>query len=344
MIKDINIIAPVTTQTSYGLCSLYLASELNKHIKVNLIPIGQPELHPYFAATEKMLHNGKFFSRGPTIRIFHQFSQDLFCGEPHIGFPIFELDGFNEVEKHHLSQLDMVFVTSEWAKKIVEPHNKNIYIVNLGVDLNLFSPQKHKSPRPIFLHVGKVEVRKHSKEIVDLFAQEFKNDDVELWLAWDNIFIGKEQEEWNNYAYKKLGDKVRILPRFNDFREISGLMKHVNYFISLSSAEGWNMPLLEAMATGLPCIATNCTAQTEFINNNNCLSIVPTAMEYAYDGMFFKDREHRWAKIDNSCQDQFKKHLRSLLGLNNNVAGIETARKFTWENSARQILEAMKHI
>lgn len=340
MIKDINIISPVTTQTSYGLCSLYLASELNKHIKVNLIPIGQPEIHSYFSATEKMLNNGKFFSRGPTIRIFHQFSQDLFCGEPHIGFPIFELDGFNEVEKHHLSQLDKVLVTSEWAKSVVEPHNKNTHIVNLGVDPVLFGPAKHKAGN-IFLHVGKVEVRKHSKEIVDLFAQEFKDDDVQLWLAWDNIFIGKEQEEWNRYALKKLGDKVTILPRFQDFREISNVMRQADYFISLSSAEGWNMPLLEAMATGLPCIATNCTAQTEFINKENCLSVTPTQMEYAYDGMFFKDREHRWAKIDNNCQAQFKRHLRSLLGLSGNTAGLETARKFTWENSARQILKAI---
>lgn len=340
MTNEINIIAPITTQTSYGLCSLYLASALHKHIKVNLIPINKPELHPNFPKTEEMLRNGEYFSRGPCIRIFHQFSQDLFCGSPRIGFPIFELDGFNPVEIHNLKSLDYVFVTSEWAKSIVEPHNKNTHVVNLGVDPMLFSRTKYKAGN-IFLHVGKVEVRKHSKEIVDLFAEEFKNDNVELWLAWDNIFIGKEQEEWNNYAYKKLGDKVKILPRFEDFRQVANVMKQVDYFISLSSAEGWNMPLLEAMACGLPCIATNCTAQTEFVNKDNCYLVEPKEMEYAFDGVFFKDRIARWWKIDQDCKQQFKQNLRLMLG-QSNEAGIETAKKFTWDHSAMQILSLLK--
>lgn len=342
--KELNIIAPITTQTSYGLCSLYLAAALHKHIKVNLIPIGQPELHPYFPKTEEMLQNGKYFSRGPCIRIFHQFSQDLFCGSPRIGFPIFELDGFNDLEIHNLKSLDYVFVTSEWAKNIVAPINPNVGVVNLGVDSELFKPgPKHKDIFH-FIHVGKVEVRKHSKEIVDLFAEEFSNDkNVRLILAWDNIFIGKEQEEWNAYAKKKLGDKVFILPRMKDFRDIASHIGSCNGFISLSSAEGWNMPLLEAMSCGLPCIATNCTAQSEFANKDNCYLVEPTEMEYAFDGVFFKDRIAKWWKIDQDCKQQFKKGLRKILNMSN-PKGQETAKAFSWDHSAQQILSLLENM
>lgn len=281
------------------------------------------------------LKNAKFFTRDARcIRIFHQFSLDQMVGRPE-GFPIFELDKFTDIEKHHIKSLDRVFVCSKWAQDIVlKECGIQSVVAPLGVGQEFF-PVKTNNSKPTFLHIGKTEVRKNSKLIVDLFAEEFKKDDVQLLLAWQNIF-SNDQKEWDNYAKFRLGDKVKIVPRLN-YSDIPKLIQSCDYYISLSSTEGFNLPLLEAMACGKPCIATNNTAQTEFLNNENCLLVETPNMEPAYDGIWFHGHGN-WHQIDKAAQDQFKQHLRGCLSLKTNEAGIETSKQFTWERTAQCLL------
>ena len=287
----LNIVGPVTTQTSYGLVVLNLVKELSRDHTVSLIPIGQPEHHPYFPVA-KELERGKFASRDSyCVRIFHQHSLDLFCGKS-VGFPIFK-------------------------------------------------PAPTFNKKPVFLHVGKVEVRKHSKEIVDCFAEEFANDDVELWLAWDNIFTGND--DWNRYAVQKLGSKVRIMPRM-DYLQVPKMIQAADAVISLSSAEGWNLPILEGMACGKWIIATNCTGQTEFIDES-VHQVDVDEMDWAFDGVFFNGEVGKWYTIGEKQTTQFKQHLRSIY--NNIIDGKinkdarRRAEEFSWQESARKLVTCL---
>jgi len=38
-------------------------------------------------------------------------------------------------------------------------------------------------------------------------------------------------------------------------------------FLSCAHSEGWNLPLIEAMACGIPSIYSNCSGQLEFAEN-----------------------------------------------------------------------------
>jgi glycosyltransferase involved in cell wall biosynthesis len=344
----INVSAPFTTETSYGIVALNLCKALNDLGQpLRLIPLNNnnfeyvPELEP--------LSRGSICRDDPSIKLFHQFDLALNVGRPAIGYPIFELDNFSEEEIWHLKSCDHVIVCSDWAKQVVYdttdiPENR-IHKVRLGVD-DRFTPMTVKKQRPAFLHVGKVEVRKNSKLIVDLFAEEFKNDDVELWLSWHNVFV-RDMEEWNEYAVKKLGDKVKILPRLQH-DQIPTMIQHSDAVISLSSAEGWNLPLLEAMACGKHVIATRNTAQTEFCNDDNSLLVDTPEKVWARDGIFFVEKIGKWHKIDDEARQQFKAHLRttydSVLRGSINEAGIETAKEFSWNNAAQQLISVLKSI
>ena len=331
---DINIVGPVTTQTSYGIVTLNLVKELRKQHKVSLFPIGQVEHHPYFPVQEE-LNNGKFPNRENwCVRIFHQHSLDLFCGKP-VGFPIFELDRLTPQELHSVKGCQKLVSCSKWAQGVVGVESG---LVPLGVDLELFKPTPSFNRKPVFLHVGKVEVRKRSKEIVDCFAEEFLNDDVELWLAWDNIFTGNE--DWNRYAQQKLGDKVKILPRM-DYLQVPKMFQACDAVISLSSAEGWNLPILEGMASGKWIIATNCTGQTEFIDDS-VHRVEVNEMEWAFDGVFFNGKVGKWYKIDTPQKVQFKTHLRSIYNKIKtgevNHAAVKRAKEFSWQKSAEKLV------
>jgi glycosyltransferase involved in cell wall biosynthesis len=338
---ELNIVGPCTTQTSYGIVTLNLVKELSRDHTVSLFPIGQTEHHPHFPI-DKELKRGRFPNRDNfCVRIFHQHSLDLFCGRS-VGLPIFELDRFTPQERHSLNSCEKLISCSKWAREtVLKDANKESDVVPLGVDLTLFKPAPTFNKRPVFLHVGKVEVRKHSKEIVDLFAEEFKDDDVELWLAWDNIFTGND--DWNRYALQKLGSKVKIMPRM-DYLQVPKIMQAADAVISLSSAEGWNLPILEGMACGKWCIATNCTGQTEFIDSS-VHQVEVDEMDWAFDGVFFDGKVGKWYIINEQQEQQFKTHLRSIYNKIKsgevNHAAHRRAQEFSWYESAKKLVACL---
>ena len=111
-------------------------------------------------------------------------------------------------------------------------------------------------------------------------------------------------------------------------------------------AEGWNLELLEMMSCGKQVIATNYSAHTEFCNHNNCLLIDTDNVEPAQDGKWFFGQGN-WAKIEQKQFHSLVEHMRMIHDLkqsgklNINSSGIETAVKFSWENTAKEIVNVL---
>jgi glycosyltransferase involved in cell wall biosynthesis len=208
-----NIISPIN-QLGYGIAGLNIVKSLSKLTKVCLWPIGQPQVVNQTDADiiSKALQNAMLFDPDkPCIRIWHQHDMSQFVGKSkRIGFPIFELDEFNTVEKHHLNTLDTIFVCSSWAKSVIVNNTKinsdNIHIVPLGVDQEIFNTNsKSQSEKTIFFNCGKWEIRKGHDIIPEIFNKAFEKDDnVELWMMNSNPFIRPEDTK---------AGKIYIIPQ-----------------------------------------------------------------------------------------------------------------------------------
>jgi glycosyltransferase involved in cell wall biosynthesis len=112
-------------------------------------------------------------------------------------------------------------------------------------------------------------------------------------------------------------------------------------------AEGWNLELLEMMACGKHVIATNYSAHTQFCSSSNCNLIEIDNLETAYDGVFFLGDKGLWAELANPQKDQIITHMKNIHrtkqtgGLPINNAGVDTAKKFSWENSAKEVCNGL---
>jgi len=357
----INLQAPIN-QLGYGVAGLNILKALHKEgVEVSFFPLGQPQVtneDDAYAVRRGMRLAQTFDPNAPCIKIWHQnqMAERIGSGK-FIGFPIFELDTFNDLEKHHLQSCDELMVCSKWARDIVR-HNTDAYanggflldqvhVVPLGVDTELFPPAPpRQGNETIFFNCGKWEIRKGHDILIQAFnkvAEEY--DNVELWMMCSNPFNSPEEENKWKKAYDH--PKVKLIPRMETQQEVYNIMSQVDCGVFPSRGEGWNLELLEMMATGKHVIATDYSAHTEFCNKDNAGLIPIEDVEPAFDGKWFFGQGN-WAKItekeiDNLVNKMSTFHSRRPARSDYlNTAGIETARKFSWQNTAKEIIKCLK--
>lgn len=347
---NISLICPIN-KLSYGYLSLNILKELSKNHNVSLWPIGGIEYEPKYHSLIKLCiaNTGLFDVYAPAIRIFHQHSLDLFPGRgKKIGYSVFELDTFSDVEKHHLSSCDELIVCSQWAKDVCINNGISIpiHIVNLGVDTNIFYPKPMPNSDIIrFFNIAKYEKRKSHDIISNAFIDAFKDKkDVSLfYLGESQLYTPEENREWASKLTKDPLNRIKCLNRLSSLENIADLINLCHCGVFPSRAEGWNMPLSETLACGRYAIATDVTAHSEYITADNSLVVKTNGLVTASDNKWFRNSVGNWYDVDySSLVNQFQAAY-EYVKKNNvlNEAGISTAIAFSWENSAQKIINAI---
>tara|TARA_Y100000310_G_scaffold341899_2_gene442779 strand:+ start:155 stop:1198 length:1044 start_codon:yes stop_codon:yes gene_type:complete len=345
---NINLISPVN-ELGYGVVGLNILKELSKEHKVALFPLGNVGISD--EDVKKAVDNTSTYDvNAPSLRIYHQFDMAMHVGKGmHAGFPIFELNKFDDREKHHLKSMDKLFVCSSWAKKIIRENEVGVetVVAPFGVDREMFNENGvSSSDKTIFLNIGKWEVRKGHDILLEAFSRAFTDENVELWMLCNNPFLSEQDNmNWETKYRIKLGNKVKIINRLGNHRDVASLMKKVDCGVFPSRAEGWNLELLEMMSCGKHVIATDYSGHTEFANKDNCYLIDVKELEKARDGIWFNGQGD-WAKLGNEQVEQLVNHMRRVHELKENgklsvnEEGINTAKKFSWENGVRKIIDS----
>ncbi len=358
----INVVSPIN-QLGYGIAGLNIVKALSKKTDVALWVIGQPSVSSQEDADliSQCISKAKMPDfNAPCVKIWHQHDMTQFVGNgTKIGFPIFELDTFTELENHHLHYPDKLFVCSEWAKNVVVDNlynyckatdiRDNVHVVPLGIDATVFNADEEEdNTKTVFFNCGKWEVRKGHDILVHAFCNAFsESDNVELWMMCENPFYSdSEQNEWKNlYLNSKLGKKIKLIDRVPSQQEVYNIMSKTDCGVFPSRGEGWNLELLEMMACGKTVITTDYSAHTEFCTKDNSLLVTIKDLEMAYDGKWFHGKKGRWAKIGKEEVEQISKYMQHVHDLKSNgklvrnEGGVATSKRFTWDYSADRILE-----
>jgi autotransporter strand-loop-strand O-heptosyltransferase len=203
----------------------------------------------------------------------HHLFYDNYNG-PKIAYNVWETTQQPEEFFNKLKEFDELWVPSKWQRDVTIAQGYNpdkIKIVPEGVDTSVFYPENttHEltsDGRFKFFLAGRWDYRKSTKEIIETFLKTFdKNEPVDLIVSIDNPFSGDELKTTENrLRYYGLEDeriKVIHFPLREDYIKI---LKSCNVFLSCARSEGWNLPLIEAMACGIPSIYSNCSGQLEF--------------------------------------------------------------------------------
>ena len=165
----------------------------------------------------------------------------------------------------------------------------------------------------IFLSIFKWEDRKNWQGLMRAYFQEFSNtngnNNVMLILKTSPFHNDRPIEEDITEFAMSLGllanAPYMVFGKHLALTELPSLYAAADAFVLPSRGEGWGRPHAEAMAMGLPVLATNWSGNTAFMNSTNSMLIPVDKLVERKPG----DKEgHRWAEPSVSGLQKLMRH------------------------------------
>jgi glycosyltransferase involved in cell wall biosynthesis len=232
--------------------------------------------------------------------------------------------------KRSARSADMVMTVSEYsrgeiASKYGVPAGRIGLLLN-AVDPLVFHPDEGRDTEVLarrglqsgryLLTVGRIEPRKDHATLMQAYAMLGKE-------ALPLVIVGQRDFGYGAFdaalAALPSREAVHVLSDVGD-AELPALLRHAHTFIYPSLAEGFGMPPLEAMASGVPVIVANSTALPEVVGDAGRLFSPGNARELAA-----RMRELLLAEPALRAQLVAK--------------GLQRARSFSWLGSAQVLRE-----
>ncbi|OGV49293.1 MAG: hypothetical protein A2X49_07305 [Lentisphaerae bacterium GWF2_52_8] len=169
---------------------------------------------------------------------------------------------------------------------------ERVHVVPHGVNTGIFHPLPESSrealrrelgwdSRFVFLHIGAMTENKGIKPMLKAFASiARKHKSATLVLkGLDALYSSREvlsgllSGHLDKEEVEEIGPRIIYLGETMSFLEIAALHQAADAYLAPYHAEGFNLPVLEAAACGLPSICTAGGPTDDFTTSEFCLRI-----------------------------------------------------------------------
>lgn len=179
-----------------------------------------------------------------------------------------ESDAITAVSQHLAEEAERAFGLSGAHAPVVVPD---------FIDVERFVPRATRPAGPLrVLHVSNFRPLKRVPWLVEAFAEATEESDAELWLVGD----GPEREEVARLGEQlALGSRLRLLGARED---LAALHASADVFALASEREAFGLVALEAMACGVPVVATQVGGLPEVLRDGLEGRLVPSEDRAAF--------------------------------------------------------------
>jgi hypothetical protein len=300
---------------------------------------------------------GRPRERRPPVAVVYGQGDELRRNRGHyrIGYTMLEVDGFPREWVRQANRMDEVWVPSTFNRDglLRCGLRRPVHLMPLGVDPSYFSPAVATLPNPwgeyVFLSVFEWGERKEPWLLLDAFNDCFSADEpVRLVCKVMNRDpMVSVKEEIRRLGLRPSGGRISYL--FNvelPHYQLGSLYRSADCFVAASRGEGWNLPLMEAMACGLPAIATAWGGQADFVDERVAYPLrsrgtVPAIAKCPYyEGFSWSDPDpdHLRALLRHVYENRQEARQRG------QAAAQEMARSWTWQHAASRIVRRLTEI
>ena len=162
-----------------------------------------------------------------------------------------------QYEKRGLQAAQMVFALSEYTRDAVIgiTGSERVVLAPCGVDTNLFHPAEAPGRDYIICVARLSDPRKNVRLLLDAYAKLRRREPA----APDLYLVGDHPSEAAQLHLQTLGitDNIHMVgPKQGE--DLAELFRNAAFFVLSSNEEGLAIVILEAMASGLPVVSTDC--------------------------------------------------------------------------------------
>ncbi|MDD5589878.1 MAG: glycosyltransferase family 1 protein [Candidatus Portnoybacteria bacterium] len=222
--------------------------------------------------------------------------------------------GKAEIIKHYGIKPEKIIITGEGvdpAFKAEGGKEAGIVLKKYGID--------HK----FFFYVASIFSRRHLREIIKAFLilAEMRPD-LQFLIAGVDYTPGKSINQAARKANAELKRNAIVRVNFIPDEDLSEIYRNCEFFVWLSDYEGFGLPVVEAMSSGVPVMTTDGTSLKEVAGDAAYLIKNNTNINEIFEGMR--------SLLTDGILRQY------LIG-----KGREQAKKFNWKLCADTILKRL---
>jgi glycosyltransferase involved in cell wall biosynthesis len=256
-----------------------------------------------------------------------------------------------------LREADRIWVPCAWARDVMIDNGfaaEAIDIVPHGVDVAVFHPEV--TPDPVvgdldgfkFITIGRWQHRKGTADLLRAFDAEFAGDaGARLILSCENpnrrdIDIGAEVRALNLSCL----DQLTFLPAGIANERMAGLLTGADAAVFPTRSDPWGLPISEAMACGLPVIATHFSGPADYMTVDTGYPLdwkpapcpwMPATMANGDYGMW---SEPDFAQLRQLMREIYENREQACAAGARAAAHI--AAHWTWDHAASKAIKAVR--
>ena len=310
-------------------------SNLGKNFKIKVLPFGK--FWTQIRLTHEMIRRKPDILFVPAHTLPLKFPKKSVVTIHDLGFKHYpelysgtDLLYHNWAANHSIKNACHILVDSEFVKidilKFYTIDPQKISVVPLGYDKETYRPLKTKTNKiPYVFYIGRLEEKKNIVGMIKAYAILRKESKIKHQF----ILAGRP-----GFGYDRIEKTIKSLPAeiqkdiiqlgYVDQETYIKYLKEASILFFASFFEGFGLPLLEAMASGVPVVASNRTSIPEITSHAAVLVDPKKPFEMAV----------ALSKVINNIGLQ-----KALIS-----KGLVRASLYSWEKTARQTLDILERL
>lgn len=262
----------------------------------------------------------------------------------------------------YVAQGNVIVTPSQWSRERIIDYGfspESVYVIPHGVDTSKFAPYDEAQRRTareslgyaeddcVFLNVGAPIWNKGLDLIIQaFFTLRQTNKKARLLIKDQQALYGLSSVQ----MIKKLSDSgaitidndsvesIRVLPQTVSIAQLCSLYNVADCYLSPYRAEGFNLPVIEAIACGTPVIVTEGGATDDFCNPYVSQKIpgkkvVNTVINDTKIGAYVQPDMDALVQLMQSAS-----HVQPRMGRDFSFGRSSMLEQFHWQRAARQIV------